>query len=126
MGANLPGQSSMLCGQAIQVASCGSHSAGMRQASAAGDGTSALPFLVEQPFDRRDGLLHTVEVRVDAQRSAEAPQGRAQLLQLHEALTQTAGRAEMARIESQRPLAVRHRPAVDAAAELENAALVVG
>ncbi len=30
MGANLPGQSSGLCGQASQVASCGSHSAGMR------------------------------------------------------------------------------------------------
>src|SRR5262245_10260093 len=31
MGANLPGQSSLLCGQAIQVASCGSHSAGILQ-----------------------------------------------------------------------------------------------
>jgi hypothetical protein len=30
MGANLPGQSSRLCGHASQVASCGSHSAGMR------------------------------------------------------------------------------------------------
>src|SRR5439155_17895976 len=35
MAANLPGQSSRLCGQAIQVASWGSHSAGMRQAGSA-------------------------------------------------------------------------------------------
>src|SRR5216117_3947819 len=30
MGGNLPGQSETLCGQPIQVAACGSHSAGMR------------------------------------------------------------------------------------------------
>src|SRR5258707_11263003 len=30
MGGNLPGQSLTLCGQPIQVAACGSHSAGMR------------------------------------------------------------------------------------------------
>src|SRR5947208_16236841 len=30
MGGNLPGQSVTLCGQPIQVAACGSHSAGMR------------------------------------------------------------------------------------------------
>src|SRR3954453_7849204 len=30
MAANLPGQSGAWCGQAIQVARCGSHSAGMR------------------------------------------------------------------------------------------------
>src|SRR5436190_2186604 len=36
MAANLPGQSARLCGQASQVASCGSHSAGMRQPRSAG------------------------------------------------------------------------------------------
>src|SRR5881628_948068 len=30
MGGNLPGQSETLCGQPIQVAACGSHSAGIR------------------------------------------------------------------------------------------------
>src|SRR6266545_2218950 len=30
IGGNLPGQSETLCGQPIQVAACGSHSAGMR------------------------------------------------------------------------------------------------
>src|SRR3954452_7714671 len=36
MGPKRQGQSSRLCGQAIQVASCGSHSAGMRQPRSAG------------------------------------------------------------------------------------------
>src|SRR5208337_1304679 len=37
MGVNLPGQSLRLCGHPIQVASCGSHSAGRRYPSAAGE-----------------------------------------------------------------------------------------
>src|SRR5260370_36060381 len=36
MGANFPGQSVTSCGQPSQVASCGSHSAGMRKPRAGG------------------------------------------------------------------------------------------
>src|SRR2546425_8789438 len=36
MGSNFPGQSSRKCGQASQVDSCGSHSAGMRYPAALG------------------------------------------------------------------------------------------
>src|SRR5438874_1888389 len=40
IGWNRPGQSAGLCGHAIQVAACGSHSAGMRKPSAAGVASS--------------------------------------------------------------------------------------
>src|SRR5947209_3593901 len=43
MGANLPGQSPRWCGQATQVAACGSHSAGMRKPSVAGGGVVMTP-----------------------------------------------------------------------------------
>src|SRR5580704_12545814 len=43
MAANLPGQSPRWCGQATQVAACGSHSAGMRKPSAAGVGAVMTP-----------------------------------------------------------------------------------
>jgi len=42
MAPNLPGQSRALCGQASQVAACGSHSAGMWKPSEAG--VAARPF----------------------------------------------------------------------------------
>src|SRR5438034_2346192 len=42
IGANLPGQSPALCGHPIQVAWCGSHSAGMRKPRAAGEALSAI------------------------------------------------------------------------------------
>src|SRR5688572_23378712 len=43
MGWNLPGQSRRWCGQAIQVASCGSHSAGIRQPACPGNSMSDDP-----------------------------------------------------------------------------------
>jgi hypothetical protein len=45
IGSNLPGQSLRSCGQAIQVARCGSHSAGMRKPSAAGVSAKAWRFI---------------------------------------------------------------------------------
>src|SRR5207249_1084395 len=43
MGGNLPGQSVTLCGQPIQVAACGSHSAGMTKPSAISRQLADLP-----------------------------------------------------------------------------------
>src|SRR5437867_9653713 len=43
MGGNFPGQSETLCGQPIQVAACGSHSAGMTKPSAISRQLSDLP-----------------------------------------------------------------------------------
>src|SRR5438046_9332353 len=43
MGGNLPGQSVTLCGQPIQVAACGSHSAGMTKPSAISRHLADLP-----------------------------------------------------------------------------------
>src|SRR5439155_26206231 len=49
MGANFPGQSLMLCGHPTHVASCASHSAGMRKPSAAG--------LRPKAFEVRFGII---------------------------------------------------------------------
>src|SRR4051794_3913057 len=57
MGANLPGQSSRLWGQAIQVASCGSHSAGIRYPSWAGVLAGSFMGSVEEALgDRSVGV----------------------------------------------------------------------
>src|SRR6516165_1480285 len=87
--------------------------------------TSAFPFLAEQPFDRGDRLADAVEVRVDAESAAEAAEGSAELLLLHEALGQAAGGAEVAWIEPQSTVAVGGGASIFAATEMEDAALVM-
>src|SRR5262245_22607786 len=53
MAANLPGQSAAWCGQAIQVARCGSHSAGMRYAILVVAGMEgSIRMTNEVPLDR--------------------------------------------------------------------------
>ncbi len=51
IGSNLPGQVSGLCGQASQVAACGSHSAGQR-----------YPGMPESSIDMRMSLLRCGDV----------------------------------------------------------------
>jgi hypothetical protein len=67
IGSNRPGQSSSLCGQAIQVASCGSHSAGMRKPSARG--------VRRSPCRQRshEKPVHNRPVRVDAPVAQKRP-----------------------------------------------------
>ena len=63
MGWNLPGQSSGLCGQAIQVAACGAHSAGIRNPDAAAGAVGLRVLGLLGGIEGVDGLVgHTQQV----------------------------------------------------------------